>query len=360
MADGAAPTRLTAPRAAPWRRPRRLVAVIALALPPALGVAQDWSGGSLRSARPLALPAGYRADLVATGARLPQDLALDPPDAAWLLTQSGAPGGAGALVRLSLATPRPVEVASLPAIAIPFSPDPARFRVGSLARHPATGDLYVAERLGRHIFRVTPGGAVTLYARGAHLLSDSRTLAFDPEGRLVVLDFVGRPVVADVAPRDPLGALPDTERVEGPLLYRLRIDEPLPLPRNLEYARPTFPPAALRRPGTRLPRYVGVAALPSGDLILSGVSGTIDRLTSAGALRTVATLSAGRVVGAGPAGELYAVDFLGGRLVRIAPDGAVEPFVEGLARPAAVAVGPDGSVLVAEDTGRVLAIRPHQ
>ena len=50
---------------------------------------------------------------------------------------------------------------------------------------------------------------------------------------------------------------------------------------------------------------------------------------------------------AGPQGELYGVDSLGGRIVRISPDGSVEEFVQGLVRPTALAVLPDGKILAA-------------
>ena len=52
----------------------------------------------------------------------------------------------------------------------------------------------------------------------------------------------------------------------------------------------------------------------------------------------------------------YALDDLGGRIVRARGDGAVEPFAERLTRPAALAVLADGVVVVAEDTGRLLRI----
>ncbi len=342
------------------RAPHTTAVLVTLALLPlALAPAQDWSGASLRSARTLQLPAGYQVDVLAVGFRLPQDLALEPPDGLWLLTQADPVGrGAGALVRLPVGGTTPLEAAQLPAISIPFSPDPARFRMGSLARHPVTGDLYVGERLGRHIVRVSPSGHSLLYARGANLLADSRSLAFDANGRLLVLDFAGRRVVAEVGPSNPLDAIGDRDRAEFPVLFRLDVDEPLPLPRNLEYARRVFPPAAFRRRDVSLPRYVGVLALPTGDVILSGVGGDIDRLRPDGTIASIAKVATKRVVAVGRHGELYAVDFLGGQIVQILLDGAVRPFVEGLARPAAVAVDPHGTVFVAEDTGRVLRLRP--
>lgn len=331
--------------------------LIGLVASPAL--AQDWSGASLRAAARLALPPGYRLEVIATGVTLPQDLALEPPDGLWVLAQADRVGGAaGGLIRVPLDDTLPLDAARLPAISIPFSPDPARFRVGSLARHPASGDLYVGERLGRHVFRLSAGQAPALYARGLNLLSDSRTLAFDADGRLVVLDYTGRSAVA-VAGRDPLREwFGEEPRYEGPVIYRVRLDEPVPVPRNLEYSTPAFPPVALRRGGARLGRYAAVLALGTGELVLSGVNGEIDRFRRDGTIAPIGRVPAGRVVGAGPGGELYALDHLGGRIVKVQPDGAVHPFVEGLARPAAVAVGKDGVLFIAEDTGRVLRLSP--
>lgn len=332
---------------------------LALCLPllPAVVLAQDWSGASLRSAPALRLPSGYRSEVVAVGFRLPQDLAVESSDAVWLLTQTDPTGGgAGALRRVPLTGPAPIDAAALPAISIPYAPGSARFRVGSLARHPATGDLFVAEQSGRHIFRVSPRGEVVLYARGLDLLADTKALAFDDEGRLVVLDFAGRSLVAETGtpPRDLFG---DDDRYVGPVVHRLRVDEPLPLPRNLEPLPPFFPPHALRARGGPLPRYAGVLALPTGDLILSGSMGRIDRLRPDGKLVASAWPPAARVVAAGPAGELYGVDTLGGRIVRLQPDGAVHRFVEGLVRPTALAALADGSLLIAEDSGRLLRLR---
>jgi hypothetical protein len=47
---------------------------------------------------------------------------------------------------------------------------------------------------------------------------------------------------------------------------------------------------------------------------------------------------AARVVAAGPAGELYGLDALGGRILRVGADGTVENFMEGLVRPAVLMV----------------------
>jgi hypothetical protein len=329
-----------------------------LLLPGALA-AQDWSGASLRAAPTLRLPPGYRLEVVAVGFPLPQDLAVESAGAVWLLGQADrAGGGAGTLVRIPLDAPGPLQAASLPAISIPFADHASRFRVGSLARHPATGLLFVAEQSGHHVFRVTPEGDVVLYARGLDVLAAAKALAVDVDGRLVVLDFAGRAMVADpgtTALRELFG---DADRYVGPVLHRLRVDEARPLPRNLAHVTPFFPPRALRQRGAALPRYPSLVALATGDLALSGPAGEIDRLRPDGTLVPIARVPAARVLAAGPDGELYAVDSLGGRIFRVGPDGTVEPFVEGLVRPAALAVLPDGSLVVAQDTMRVVRLRP--
>ncbi len=333
-----------------------------LALLPAVALAQDWSGASLRAAPALELPPGYGLAVIGVGFHLPQDLAFDPPDGLWILTQADRAGGAGALARLPVggaAAPYPIDAATLPAISVPFASTATPFRVGSVARHPTSGDLYVAERLGQHVVRVAPAGRVTLYARGLGLLADSKSLAFDAEGRLVVLDFAGRRAVADAEAAGLRELLGEADRYVGPVLYRLRVDEALPLPRNLEYATPLFPAPGLRRRGAELPRYVGVLPLASGELVLSGAAGEIDRLRPGdGTIHRIARAPAARVVAEAGDGALYAVDFLGGRILRVEPDGVVRPFVEGLTRPAAVLVRPDGTVFVAEDTSRVLRLAP--
>jgi hypothetical protein len=304
---------------------------------------------------------------LARGLRQPQDLAVDSPDGLWVLTRT-APGsdrGAGALVRVPLDAPGEIDAGQLHAVSIPFASPTVPFEAGSLARHPRTGDLYVTEARGRHLYRVTPEGGVTVFARGGNALGDGRALVFDARGRLLVLDHAGRGAVAD-ATTDPLRDLAEGgEPYQGPVVHWLRVDESLPLPRNLEYAGVVFPPAALRHRSVVLPRYSSLAALPSGAVIASASNGVIDQLRPDGTIARLAQLSgAGAVVAGGP-DVLYALDYLGGRIVRIRPDGAVEAFAAGFTRPAAIAVLDDGAVVVAEDTGRLLRIsgpppRPSQ
>ncbi len=322
--------------------------------------AQDWSGSSLRGARQLTLPDGYQSEVVARGLRLPQDLAVEAPDALWVLTRTspGQDRGAGALVRVPLGGAEPVDAAQLPVLPIPFASSTVPFEAGSLARHPASGDLYVSESRGRHVYRVTPGGAVAVFARGANALGDGRALAFDGGGRLLILDYAGRAAVADAA-ADPLkDLLEGGEPYQGPVVHWLRVEEPIPLPRNLEYAGKVFPPAALRRRRIVLPRYSSLAALTSGAVVASVSNGSIDQLRSDGSTVRLAQLGGAGPIVAGEADTAYAVDYLGGRIFRIRADGAVERFVEGLIRPAALAVLGDGAVVVAEDTGRLLRIFP--
>lgn len=322
--------------------------------------AQDWSGSSLRGARQLTLPDGYQSEVVARGLRLPQDLAFDPPDGLWVLTRTppGQERGAGALVRVPLGGVEPVDVGQLTVLPIPFASSTVPFEAGSLTRHPASGNLYVTEARGRHVYRVTPGGATTVFAKGANALGDGRALVFDGAGRLLVLDHAGRAAVADIT-ADPLkDLLEGGEPYQGPVIHWLRVEETIPLPRNLEYAGTVFPPAAMRRRRLVLPRYSSLVVLSSGAVIASVSNGAIDQLRSDGSTVRLAQLGGAGPIVAGEADTAYAVDYLGGRISRIRADGAVERFVEGLVRPAALAILGDGAVVVAEDTGRLLRIFP--
>jgi hypothetical protein len=322
--------------------------------------AQESGGPPTRGARQLVLPDGYQAEVVARGLRLPQDLALDPPEALWVLTRTppGQDRGAGALVRVPLGGTEPVDGSRLPVLPIPFASSTVPFEAGSLARHPGSGDLYVSEARGRHVYRVTPAGEVTVFAKGANTLGDGRALTFDDRGRLLVLDHAGRPAVADVT-ADPLrDLLEGGEPYQGPVVHWLRVEESLPLPRNLEYAGTVFPPAALRRRRISLPRYSSLAVLASGVVIASVSNGAIDELRPDGSTVRLAQLGGAGAVVAGDGDTTYALDYMGGRIFRIRSDGTVERFVEGLTRPAAIAVLGDGAVVVAEDTGRLLRIAP--
>jgi sugar lactone lactonase YvrE len=227
-----------------------------------------------------------------------------------------------------------------------------------MVRHPGSGDLYVAEARGRHVVRVTPDGRIELFARGAQALGEGRALAFDAQGWLLVLDFAGRSAVADATTDALRELLGPGEAYEGPVIHRLRVDEALPLPRNLEHARSAFPPAAVRRRAVILPRYHSLALLSSGELVANTGSGQIDQIRPDGTVARLATASGSHntALVAADAGVLYALDSLGGRIIRVHTDGRVETFAEGLTRPTAIAVLGDGTVVVAEDTGRLLRI----
>src|SRR5262249_38651898 len=97
-------------------------------------------------------------------------------------TAPGSDRGAGALVRVPLDSRDTVDASQLRAVSIPFASTTVPFEAGSLARNPRTGDLYVTEARGRHLYRVTPEGAVTVFAGGGNALGDGRALVFDAPG----------------------------------------------------------------------------------------------------------------------------------------------------------------------------------
>jgi hypothetical protein len=319
--------------------------------------AQEWSGASLRGGRQVVVPPGYRAEVVARGLRLPQDLAVDPSGALWVLARAArSERAAGTLIRVPLDAPEPIDASRLLAVPVAFAPSTVPFEAGSVARDPRSGDLYVSEARGHHLYRVTPDGQVTLFARGGNALADGRALVFDAQGRLLVLDYAGRTMVAEVTTDSLRDLLDAADAYQGPVVHWLRVDEPLPLPRNLEHTGVAFPPGAVRHRRAVLPRYSSLAVLPSGDLTASAGNGVIDRLRPDGTTARLAQLTGAGAVVADGANHLYAVDYPGGRIVRVHADGIVEPFAEGLTRPAALAILDDRAVVVAEDTGRLIRI----
>src|SRR5262245_23240578 len=98
----------------------RRVLLLALLVLPWAGPAQDWNGNALRGARTLRLPAGYRLEVIGTGFRSPQDLAVESATAVWLLSQADGAASAGSLVRVPLGAPEPVDAGRLPAVSIPY------------------------------------------------------------------------------------------------------------------------------------------------------------------------------------------------------------------------------------------------
>jgi alpha-amylase len=127
----------------------------------------------------------------ATGIHGPEALAFGP-GGAWgtalyvadanLTSQGGASSdGAGRIVTVDAAG----------AVA-PFVSDPALLNGASaLAFDPGEafgGDLFAGDVLGERVLRITPGGAVSVFATGFHDLTGSSCVAFGPDGALYVAD----------------------------------------------------------------------------------------------------------------------------------------------------------------------------
>ena len=281
---------------------------------------------------------------------------MDPPHGVWVLTRT-APGGergAGVLVRVPLDAPEPIDASQLRRSPCPSPRPPCRSRRAAWRGIPAPGDLYVTEARGHHLFRVTPEGRVTIFARGGNVLGDGRALVFDAQGRLLVLDHAGRG--ASRTPRPTLCAIcwkrASLPGSGGPLVPRRR-DAPASAQPGVRGS--LFPPPALRRRRVALPRYSSLAAFPSGDLVASASNGVIDQLRPDGTIARLAQLS-----GAGPSSPpaptccTRSTTWVGG-----------SPGSGPTARSSRSSRGSRGrwrwpcsarAVIVAEDTGRLLRI----
>ena len=100
-----------------------------------------------------------------------------------------------------------------------------------------------------------------------------------------------------------------------------------------------------------------MAVQPDGDVFVSNVSGRqIQQVVGQGQelVSLPATISVPSDREVGPDGSLWALDALLGEIVRLDQDGAVDRHLPtrdlGLYRPRGLAIGPDGTVLIA-DTG---------
>jgi sugar lactone lactonase YvrE len=269
---------------------------------------------------------------------------------------------AGELFRVAVDADAPHDFSGETPVRIPFGR--LGGTLGSLAVHPDSGALFLGEENGTQIWRVTADGGAELYASGLRRLAGGSTLAFDRDGRLIVIDYVD-PMVSPPADRLPPGLEQLREEAyRGPLVLRLTLDPTLPLPRRLDNAVPAFPRAWGGRAGGRLlPQLISVAPLASGDLLLLASTGDLHRLASDGTLTAFARLPRGQYhrthMVTAPDGTVYVSGgFHVGEVFRITRDGAVGVIASNLADPAGIAVDDRGAVYIAESSlHRILRVR---
>jgi hypothetical protein len=300
--------------------------------------------------------------VVATGVPRPLQLVWD--GRALVVLSPGARGdSAGEIYRLPLDVDAPVDLARQPRVRIPFA-DPSAATLGSMALDPRSGDLFLGEENGTHVWRLGADERLALYATGLRRLAGGSTLAFDRFGRLVLVDYAD-PYLSQPDERPPPGLEQLREEdYRGPLVFRLTLDPSLPLPRRLGSLPPLFPRAwGGRAGGGMLPHLISVAPLPHGDLLLLTSGGGLYRLGGDGGFALFARLPRGQynrtnMTAAADGTVFVSGGFHVGRVFRVAADGGVTVVASGLADPAGIALDDRGALYVAESSlHRIVRLR---
>jgi hypothetical protein len=302
------------------------------------------------------------SEIVATGVVRPLQLAVDR-NTLVVLGPGTRGDAAGEIHRVSLDAVRPVDLSRERPVTVPF-PGPGSRTLGSLAVGRRSGALYLGEENGQQVWRLNSSGTVELFAVGLRRLAGGGTLAFDSADRLVLLDHAD-PLVSPREERLPSGLdqLLRDDPYRGALIFRLALESSLPLPRRVTHVPPFYPrDSAARAPSPSLD-FLSVAALPGGDLITLASTGALYRVTSEGPPVLFARLPRAQYartnMAVSPDGIVYVSGgFHVGQVFRVTPDGDVSVVAGDLADPAGIAIGPDGSVYVAESSRhRILRVR---
>jgi hypothetical protein len=320
-----------------------------------------WSGAAQVHVAP-----GFQAEIVATAIARPIELAFDGAGRLVVVSHGWRGDAAAEIYRLDVGRPHPVDASRLPRLVIPFAEGPRKTAFGSLAVDPRSGHLVLGEENGNRVYRLTADARLSPLAVGLHHLVGGSSLAFDGQGRLVVLDFVS----SDTRLRTETPLPPDLdwftgEGYHGPLVFRFDSAEAIPLPRRLDVLAPEFPRGgAARSTGESLPRFISVAAFPGGDLALLSSLGEVFRLTADARLHLLARLPPGHYhrthMAVAPDGSiLVSTGFHIRQLLRISPVGAVSIIAQDLGDPQGIAVAATGAIYLAETAlHRIVRIGP--
>lgn len=297
--------------------------------------------------------AGLTAEVVVTDIGRPIQLAFDRGGRLVVLSHGRRGDAAGEIHRLDVTGALPIDAGRAPRVVIPFSEAPRKPTLGSLAVDPRSGDLFLGEENGNRVYHLSTDHRLASVAVGLQHLVGGSSIALDSDGRLIALDYAspetsGR---AEVPPPPGLEVL--GTGYQGPLIFRVTLGDGAALPRRLDLAPPLFPRGWISPPGEPLTRFMAVAALPEGGLLVLDSLGQLFRLTTAGGLRIVTRLPAGHYQRTGLAlargGALYvSTGFHVRRLLRVSPEGVVTGVASELGDPGGVAVDAEGRIYVAE------------
>ena len=315
----------------------------------------------LEAAQPAGITVGswYEVEVFATGVTDPVDFAFGPGHTLVVLDSGGPTGVGHVLYRLPIS---PVgspatDARALPRVTIRVGAGGMAYPAGAVAVHPRSGLAFLSEFAGKRLYRVDADGRLALYATGFWMLPRG-AIRFDGTGRLLVLDFPGqRGVPAEPDPyAEERGWFEAGEPTEGSLIYRVDVEEKLPLPREVDYWRPSAR-LGVRSLG-RTPsadQNSGLALSPRGDLVLTLLMG-IFRVVEGRPVR-FADLTGSRSPTACPDGALFVYsgarggalqDPFGGRVVRVEAGGVITEVVGRLGSTHGLACDEGGNLYVAD------------
>jgi len=188
----------------------------------------------------------------------------------------------------------------------------------------------------------------------------------DRQGRLVVLDDASfHAQRRSEASPPPSLELIGTDEYQGPLVFRIDLEEDMPLPRRADLISPLFPGSSARRPGgERALRFIAVVATGDDELVLLNWVGEVFILSRGGDLRRLARLPAGQLnrtsmALAADGSILVSGGFHIREVYRVARDGSVTSLARELGDPQGIAVDLAGAVYVAETARhRIIRLRP--
>jgi len=304
-------------------------------------------------------------EVVATAVPRPAQLALTGSGRLVVLSHGWRGDAAAEIYWLDPADAPPINASLAPRLVIPFAEGPRKTALGSLAVEPKSGDLFLGEENGNRIYRLAAMRHLTPVAVGINHLLGGSSLALDPLGRLVVLDYASfESQLRSESPVPPSLESLAVEDYTGPLVFRIDPEEDVPLPRRLEVVAPIFPRRPVRRvTGEPLHKFIAVAPLGRDGLALLNSVGEVLVLSADGDLRRLARLPSGHFhrtnMAVGPDGSVFvSAGFHIRELYRVSPAGVVTSVAHDLGDPQGIVVDRGGDLYVAETAlHRIIRIR---
>lgn len=346
------------------RLTNHVAGVVWVTLPLAAGIC--WlMAASPRPAAGADAPAGLHVEVVVTGIPRPIQLGFDAEGALVVLSQGWRGDAAGEIYRFDLRGAQPVDAARVPRTVIPFAGEPRKTALGSFAVDPSSGDLFLGEENGNRIYRLGPGHRLQAVAVGLDHLLGGSTIALDPRGRLVFLDYASPEThLRSETPSAPSLSWLTEEGYRGPVVFRVDVHKDQPLPRRADGLAPILP--HLGRQGvTWEPMWRLIGVTPAGDdLIVLSAVGEVLRLGADGDLRIIARLPGGHYhrinLAVGPDGSVFVCGgFQIRQIFRISPAGQVSRVAGELGDPGGIAFDSAGALYIAETAlHRIIKISP--